>query len=265
MDNLESFSPLLAELEKSDFDISSLDLVSIDFPGHGFSEHRPPGIQQYFIDSIPVIWSIVDVLHWQRLCIIGHSMGAGVAALFSGVFPEMVSHLLLLDGLGPLSDAPDRAPIRLRQAILESVQNKEKRPPVYDSLEKAARVRARSSQISVETAHLLVERAMQSCEGGYTWRHDPRLKTASAARMTEAQVQSFLYAIDAYTLAIMAEDSRFIKLAQRVGGRVDCFKQLELVRVSGGHHVHMEQPKLVLDHVLPFLHDYLAVHRSALD
>lgn len=253
LDNLESFTPLIEEIDRSGFDINRMDLVSLDFPGHGHSAHRPQGIQQYFVDHVPMIRSVIEALGWSQLCMIGHSMGAGVSALYSGTFPEMVTQLVLLDGLGPLSDPPEKAPQRLRQAIDEDMALKEKTHPVYKSLQQATHVRARSSKISEQSARLFVERGMLACEGGYTWRHDPRLKTASAARMTEEQICCFLENIEAPVLAIMAQDSRFQEFAKRIGGRVDHIKNLELVQVSGGHHVHMDHPEIVARHVLPIL------------
>ena len=51
------------------------------------------------------------------LFLIGHSMGATVVSYFAGAFPERVTKLALIDGVGPPDNPPDVAPIRMRRWI----------------------------------------------------------------------------------------------------------------------------------------------------
>ena len=43
-----------------------------------------------------VVKRIVRHLGWSKFSIIGHSMGAGIGALYSSVFPNEVSHRIVL-------------------------------------------------------------------------------------------------------------------------------------------------------------------------
>ena len=96
LDNAATYdhiAPLLPELK----------LVSLDFHGHGFSDHLPPGIAYHFADSVDLMFRVADQLGWEKFNLIGHSMGAAVAALMGGVIPERIQNMILIEGLGPFS------------------------------------------------------------------------------------------------------------------------------------------------------------------
>ena len=89
LDNAATYdhiAPLLPELR----------LVSLDFHGHGFSDHLPPGIAYHFADSIDLMFRVADQFGWRKFNLIGHSMGAAVAALMPQWQPSQQPLLLLL-------------------------------------------------------------------------------------------------------------------------------------------------------------------------
>ena len=59
-------------------------VISIDLPGHGFSQHRPVGSAYHFSDLIIDIIEVIDVLCLEKVSLLGHSMGAGVASYLAG-------------------------------------------------------------------------------------------------------------------------------------------------------------------------------------
>lgn len=242
LDNAASFdrlAPLLVEAHPE------IDLVALDLPGHGQSDHRPAGINQYFIDYVPVVMQVVRALGWDRFALLGHSLGAGIATLVAGTFPERILFVLLVDGFGPMSDRPEQAPGRLRDAI-EEIWKEEGRPArpgrAYSSIGQAVGARRRTGKLSEESARLLVERGMRRSVKGYVWRSDARLKTPSATRLTEEQVRAFLSAIQCPVCVVFADDSEFVQLAELVRPRLKLLPQLESHTLSGGHHLHMENP-----------------------
>ena len=88
-------------------------------------------------------------------------------------------------------------------------------------------------------------------EQGWTWRSDARLRIASASRMTESQVEGFLRAIKAPTLLVVGE--------QGMGGngmfdhRTHWIASLQVVRLPGRHHLHMESPQPVANSINTFI------------
>src|SRR5258705_12818297 len=73
LDNADSFdrlAPLLPEL----------DLVALDFAGHGFSSHRPAGVHYTSLLDVQDVVAVANDLGWEQFNLIGHSMGAAVAA-----------------------------------------------------------------------------------------------------------------------------------------------------------------------------------------
>lgn len=94
LDNSNSFSFLGPHLaEKCGFEV-----VAVDFVGHGQSDH----FHEVCSPSVYTghVKGIMDSLGWEKSHIVGHSMGANTALLFSGAFPERVDRLALIEGFG---------------------------------------------------------------------------------------------------------------------------------------------------------------------
>ena len=106
LDNANTFARLAPRLPQ-------LHWVAIDLPGHGLSEHRSPDAKYHFIDWVGDVMAAADALGWQRFSLVGHSMGAAIAALCAGAYPNRVKRLALLDGLGPFSSEAEDVPARL--------------------------------------------------------------------------------------------------------------------------------------------------------
>jgi pimeloyl-ACP methyl ester carboxylesterase len=57
----------------------------------------------HFLDGIQYIRRVADHLGLAKVNLIGHSMGGGMSMLFAAVYPEHVSHLIMLDAIKPIS------------------------------------------------------------------------------------------------------------------------------------------------------------------
>src|SRR5690606_27983762 len=124
LDNAASFLPLLPHLPP-------LDLLLLDFPGHGRSAHLPPGAEYALPSYIHAVLDAADALGWDRFALLGHSMGAAVAAMAAVAVPERIERLALIETVGPLSEEADAAPARLRQAVAAARALREKRLRVF--------------------------------------------------------------------------------------------------------------------------------------
>ncbi|MEE4378608.1 MAG: alpha/beta fold hydrolase, partial [Candidatus Competibacteraceae bacterium] len=198
LDNAASFDRLAPML-------TSVRLVALDLPGHGLSEHRPVAMHYHFIDFIQDVVAAADALHWQRFALLGHSLGAGIASFVAAAFPERVTQLALIEGLGPLSGNPVEGPAQLATAMNQMDRLEQKAMPVYVDVDEAARARHEFTGLSHEAAVIIATRGTKSVGSGLGWRTDPRLTVKSPMYLTEEQVLAFLTAIQAPTFLVRGE------------------------------------------------------------
>ncbi len=245
LDNAATFDRLAPMLEGA-------QVVALDLPGHGRSDRLPGGCGHHFVDWVPVVVAAADALGWERFSLMGHSMGAGIASLVPSAIPGRVQRVVLLEGFGPLSDAPENAPAALAAALEQERKLANDEPRVFPSMAAAVEARRRNSDLDRETAGLLVERGTEKVTGGVRFTHDPRLRTRSRSRLTEDQALAFLEAIPCPVLAVRAS-SGWPFPADIVARRMATVADLRLVEVEGGHHVHLTHPERVAPHVNQFL------------
>jgi pimeloyl-ACP methyl ester carboxylesterase len=73
--------------------------VALDLRGHGRSD--PPRTGDYSLTGMAAdIAAVVDQLNLDKIVLVGHSMGGGVALTYAGAHPDQVAGLLLLDPIG---------------------------------------------------------------------------------------------------------------------------------------------------------------------
>ena len=244
LDNAASFVPLARQWHRP--------MVALDFSGHGHSDHRPDHVVTHLVDHVRDVLAVADELGWQRFTLMGHSMGAGIACLFAAACPERVSRLVLIEGLGPPTTKGEEVGKTLRQALHDMAALPTKKKPVYAEIADAIEARTKGfGGLSHEASALLVERGLMAVEGGWTWRADSRLRLTSSLRLTEEQVQGFLQAIQAPVCLIVGQ--------QGMGGngmfdhRLQWVKDIQVIRLEGRHHLHMESPAEVGEAIEAFL------------
>lgn len=246
LDNAASFDALAAHL-------AGIRLVCLDLPGHGYSDHRPPGCTYHLIDFVGDVLSAADSLGWQRFTVLGHSLGGVIGSLLAGACPERVERLSLMEALGPFSEAPDHAPARLAAAVARSRRGMRRAPPAYSDLDAAVAARSRAGGLSYGAARMLVERGTYTRDDGVYWRSDSRLRWPSAYRMTEEQVLAFLRAVTAPTQLIVADDGLLKLDDATMSDRFAALRHATADQFAGHHHFHMETPSLVAERLAPFL------------
>jgi pimeloyl-ACP methyl ester carboxylesterase len=233
--------------------LHGLDLVAVDLPGHGGSQHRPSGAAYHFVDWVADVLAIADDLGWDGFALLGHSMGAGIATLVASAFPDRVSRAVLLEGFGPLSGDPEGAPGRLADALRDEARTLSGKRRTFPDLDAAAEARRRRTDLDLDAARALAARATEAAPGGgVRYRHDPRLKARSRMRLDEAQVLGFLAAIRCPVLAVRARRGWPFP-EEYLQPRLAALATTRDVEVDGGHHVHLTHP----ERVAPLIHDFL--------
>lgn len=246
LDNAATFEPIGPLLP-------GLRIVALDLPGHGLSAHREAGNTYAFIDAVAAVAAARDALGWERCALLGHSLGAAIAASLAGAQPSRTTALVLVEGTGPLAEAPEHAAVRLGRALEEQRMKIGRRAPVYADAETAAtRLAGSISRISIDAARILCRRGLVDVEGGVTWRSDPQVRWQSRSRLVEDQVLAFLRAITCPTLFIRAQDSHFADGAV-LDARLAAIADLHTEALPGGHHLHLERPDAVAPLIASFL------------
>lgn len=244
LDNAASFVPLGPYL-------TGLDLVAVDLPGHGHSSHRPQGSEYPLLGYLPDLLNAVDALGWPRCNLLCHSLGAALGLFMAGLAPERFPRVVVIDGLGPRTMRAEDAPDVAKTAM--EARRSPLRQRVYAHAEEAiARMVAARPMMSPASVQVLADRNLRTVEGGVAWRHDPRLQLPSWQRLTEPEVCAWLTRVESEVLLIRPDEGWAFD-DDAYGDRVRSMKHLTKVVVPGKHHVHMDEPETIAEHIRGWL------------
>ncbi len=245
LDNAASFLPLAS-------DLTNLDLVAIDLPGHGHSDHLRAGASYTMPAAICHVLDVADALGWDRFTLLGHSMGAGIASLTAAV-SDRVRRLVAIEALGGLRGPEDETAQRLRTHVQAVRGLSAKRLRIFPDLAAPIRARMIANQLSAGNARLLVERGVHEVPGGFSWCTDPRLMLPTAIRLTEAQIDDLLRAIHCPVQVIYATPAQSYYPEPLRSDRLRHLRDGRLAVLPGTHHLHMEHPADVARIIRAFL------------
>lgn len=246
LDNAASFAPLAAALPE-------VEIVALEFAGHGRSGHLPAGGWYHFVDYLDDVLAALDALGLARADLLGHSLGGAVATCLAAACPERVARLLLIEALGPLSATPGHGARSLRDAIAARRALVGKQRRVFADPSSAVAARLAANRMQPTSAERLITRGIQGVEGGYIWSSDPRLTAISPARFSETLVQEWIAAVEAPTLVIAAEQHPdYFDPALR-DQRLALLRDGRQRVLPGHHHLHMDDPQPVAQALRAFL------------
>jgi pimeloyl-ACP methyl ester carboxylesterase len=246
LDNAASFAPLAAALPE-------IEIVAVEFAGHGRSQHLPVGSWYHFVDYLDDVLAAQAALGGGRWDLLGHSLGGAVATCLAAACPERVGRLLLVEALGPLSSSPGNGLRALREGVAarQALAGKQRR--VFDGPEVAVAARLQANRMQASSARRLIERGIEPAAGGYSWSSDPRLTVFSPARFSEALVQEWIAAVEAPTLVIAAEQHPPYFDAEMRQQRLALLRHGQALVLPGDHHLHMDSPEPVAQAIRAFL------------
>lgn len=257
LDNAASFLPLMPYFES---ELVNKRVIAIDWAGHGNSSHRSLDAHYHFVDWVYDLVQLFEINEWQQVDIIAHSMGGMVASAFAAAFPEKVKSLVLLDSIGFISSTAEQTTQQLRDGMLSRFkssalykkQGGAKKKRYHPSIDSAINARVSVSDLQFEHAKLIVERGLIKEVGGYRWRSDARLRNTSPYRLTLKQAQQFIRDIKCPVQLIYGSDG-IDMVSTGIKSYGDLFQNFSSVELTGGHHVHMEQPKKTAELITSFL------------
>jgi len=259
LDNAASFVPFANALINNLEDGSlPYQLIAIDLPGHGHSDHKPGHYN--FIEWVDDLYQIIKTQRWGPVTIIGHSMGAMICSILAATFPELVTRLVLIEGLGAISAEADQTVSQLRKGIeSRAIYNKGTNQSMSRknnalTLERVVKARCLVSDLTAEHAKLICNRNLTVTQRGVRFCSDPKLKLRSLVRLTEPQVIDILSSISTTCLIVIGERG-FPLINQSL--KLDIFRKanFNVLELVGGHHVHMDNAVETARSVVKFVNN----------
>lgn len=247
LDNAASFLPLMPHLP-------NIDIVAIDLPGHGYSDHAPTGTLAGYslFDYVATARAVITALDWSHCHVAGHSLGGGIVPMLAVAAPELVDSVLLIEAAGPLSEDDAALPQRLARALDDRMAPGRYTSRTFASKEDAVDARLKAARMARSSARLIIDRQVAQRNDGWVWRFDPALRHASPQYQTESQVRAVLAAVSCPSLTIVAKDG-FLADKPALQERLAALPDNTRIDVPGQHHLHMDTPEPVAAAINRFL------------
>lgn len=233
-------------------------VIAPDLRGHGDSAWMVGGNYQ-LLDFVYDIAQLIHQLELAPLRIVAHSLGGNIALHYAGLYPETVSHLVAIEGLGPSPDMQRRreqTPVheRLTQWI-DTVRGLAGRTPRrYPTLEDAFhRMQEENPHLSAEQArHLTIHGSHQNEDGSWSWKFDNYGRAFGPVGLGQDETATLLGRIACPVLLFRGTESWASD--PMADGRMRHFSNARLVNVDGaGHWVHHDQLERFLQETREFL------------
>ena len=232
-------------------------LIAPDWRGYGASEWlgRPYWFPDYYADLEALLQ------HYSPdapVRIVGHSMGANIAATYAALRPQRVAALAMLDFLGLKPDPAIDAPAQIGK-WLDEIAGEPQLRAYPDHAALARRLRFANPRLSVERAEFLSQAVSRvAADGSVAMACDPWHKIASPALYRIEDAMAAWRKIVAPVLMLIADkgfvNMRFGQEPDELQRRLGCFADLRVETVpDAGHNLQHDQPEIVATLLESFL------------
>ncbi len=247
-------------------------VVSFDLRGHGDSDQ--PGAYSV-LHMVADLVTATAALGLERPVVVAHSLGGHVAAHHAALYPDQVTALVLLEGLGPPLRWPEPTAANRAErerGVVQLLATPFRHKPLPDVDAAAARLLATHPRLDPAWARSLAEQGTRpGPDGGLVWKFDPRTRDWFAGMDSHAleglwaQVTCPTLVIDGAeswdtwwsVRAMMVSTQLHMRLSDdEWAQRVATFADVTHVVLDGaGHMVHFDQPEALEAAVVAFLAD----------
>jgi len=233
-------------------------VVAPDLRGHGHSEKTSTYTLVQFVADLKALFTTQQI---EQAVLVGHSLGGHIALRFVATFPELVSRLVLLDGMGPpgIQTDPSALNRRFREGVETVLSITGERRQIRHIDDAIQRLKQNNPLISETLARLVVEEGTEPHpDGGVRWRWE------SAVNMiwhtfSQAESERLMSSVSCpvlivtgehglvYWAAMSAELGDPVHYHQELARRTRLFPNARHVTIAGaGHMLHYDQPEALL-------------------
>jgi pimeloyl-ACP methyl ester carboxylesterase len=230
-------------------------IIAPDCRGHGDSGWVGAGGYYHFPDYVFDLDCVIGALGTARCALVGHSMGGTISWLYAGTFPERISKLVLIEGVGPPGMEFSDAPLRMMTWISDVHLRGRNHFRQYTSVGAGARQLRQTNPRLTETAALDLARAgmKQNDSRKWVWKFDPLHRTTAPQPFYTAHALQFLRRIQCQVLIVDGAQSHQRQRTDKQQ-RYDAIARHEQIVVeNAGHMVHQDNPKILADALAAFL------------
>lgn len=240
-------------------------VVAADLRGHGHSDKTGTYTLVQFVADVKALFTHQQI---EQAILVGHSLGGHIALRFAATFPEQVSRLVLLDGLGPPGQQTTPATLSARfrdgvETVLNITGERRQIPHVDDAIR---RLKKNNPLMSESLAKLVVEEGIEPHpDGGVQWRWESAVNMVWHT-FSQAESESLMpllscpvlivtgeHGLD-YWAAMRTELSDPVHYQKELARRTGLFADARHVTVAGaGHMLHYDQPEALLKELRLFI------------
>ncbi len=236
-------------------------VIALDWRGFGLTE-APKTDTYWFPEYLADLDALLD--HFQPdepVNLLGHSMGANVAALYAGVRPERVRKLINLEGFGMPLSHPKQAPSRYRK-WLDELRVTPTMRTYASQAEVAGRLQKTNPRLSDERAAFLSQHwARENAQGQWEILGDPVHKNSSPLLYRVEEVMACWQKITAPVLWVEANDTDVWRwMGPKDEARIEIDRRITFIPkvqtemiMEAGHMLHHDQPEILAKMVEQFL------------
>ncbi|KAL5290861.1 hypothetical protein ACFFRR_010324 [Megaselia abdita] len=262
MDNAGTFDTLIPLLSRH------LPFLAVDLPGHGLSSRIPDGCYYNSIDNIFVIRLIMQQYNWDKISLIGHSMGSIVTFAFASLYPDKVDLAVGLDALKPHQRAIPKQietiATRMEEFLKEDERNRsDSEPPSYTYDELIDRLFVGSfHSVNKDTCQYLLARNIKRSKldsNKFYFVRDRRLKYYNYQIGNQDLVNEMARRITCPYLFVKANSSTYFEEKKFYFDTLSVMKEnpkFELAASEGTHHFHLNNPEKVCETINTFICKY---------
>ncbi len=247
--------------------LANYRVIAPDLRGHGMSDK--PGIYTlaHFVADLDCLFEAARI---DSAVLIGHSLGGHIVSRFTATYPERVSRLVLIDGMGPPGEetqsglSGQAATWQRNIGMLRATKMKRAMPGVADALQRLSK---NNPLLDEASARRIVENGVDvEADGSVFWKWDPAVDMVWST-FSQDEAAAAYELITCPVQVITGENSLDYWQMNRedLAGRQDLhdreiarkcalFTDAEHVVIGGaGHMIHYDEPRMLSKTILDFL------------
>jgi pimeloyl-ACP methyl ester carboxylesterase len=241
-------------------------VIALDLRGHGHSDKTQTYTMIQFMADLKALF---DYFALSSARLMGHSLGGHIAMRFAATYPERVSQLVLLDGMGPPGNPDGRSVSDVQTRLKEGVETvlaiTGQRRAIPNGAEAIARLQKNNPLMSDSLAELIVSEGVEPHpDGGVMWRWESAVNMIWQT-FSHEETEALIPLIESPVLILTGDRGLDYWVAMRPQLNDVSFYESELQRrealfsrgrhvviENAGHMLHYDQPLAVYDEVAGF-------------